>query len=76
MEDIDTSDILLPSSFPTLIETNSQKCADKLVFELSKRIDLPICFISLTSSNWLKKLNSISGKVIIYLTNYHSLKKI
>lgn len=75
MEDVDTSDVLLPSSFPTLIETNSQKCADKLVFELSKRVDLPICFISLTSTNWLKEINSISGKVIIYLTNYHSLKK-
>lgn len=75
MEDIDTSDILMPPSFPILIESNSQKCADKLVFELSRKIGLSINFISLTSANWQKQLNAISGKTIIYLTNYHSLKK-
>ncbi|BAK72079.1 MAG: DNA-binding response regulator [Arcobacter sp.] len=75
MSDIDTSEILLPPSFPTLIETNSQKCADKLVFELARKMDLPICFISLTSSNWQKQMNAIQGKTIIYLTDYHTLKK-
>ena len=75
MEDIDTSDILVPPSFPILIESNSQKCADKLVFELSRKMSLSINFISLTSVNWQKQLNMITGKTIIYLTNYHSLKK-
>ncbi|MGD9624894.1 MAG: DNA-binding response regulator [Arcobacter sp.] len=75
MSDIDTSEILLPPSFPTLIESNSQKCADKLVFELARKMDLPICFISLTSSSWQKQINSVQGKTIIYLTDYHTLKK-
>jgi CheY-like chemotaxis protein len=75
MSDIDTSEILLPPSFPTLIETNSQKCADKLVFELARKMDLPICFISLTSSSWQKQINAVQGKTIIYLTDYHTLKK-
>ena len=75
MSDIDTSDILLPPSFPILIETNSQKCADKLVFEFARKLDLPICFISLSSSNWQKQINNIQGKIIIYLTDYHTLKK-
>jgi len=75
MSDIDTTDILLPPSFPVLIETNTQKCADKLVFELSRKMDLAINFISLSSTTWQKQLTSISGKKIIYLTNYHSLKK-
>ena len=75
MSDIDTSDILLPHSFPMMIESNSQKCADKLVFELARKLELSIDFISLTSSIWQKQLNSITKKSIIYLTNYHSLKK-
>ena len=75
MAEIDTTDVLLPPSFPILIESNSQKCADKLVFELSRKIDLPIMFISLSSTNWLKQINSITTKTIIYLTDYHTLKK-
>jgi len=75
MEDIDTSKVLIAPSFPSLIESNSQKCADKLVFELSRKLDKPITFISLSSANWQKKLNSIEKKCIIYLTNYHSLKR-
>ena len=75
MTDIDTTDVLLPPSFPTLIESNSQKCADKLVFELSRKMDLPINFISLTSTSWQKQINAIQGKSIIYLTDFHTLKK-
>ena len=75
MADVDTTDVLLPPSFPTLIESNSQKCADKLVFELSRKLDLPIVFISLTATNWLKQINAIQTKTIIYLTDYHTLKK-
>jgi hypothetical protein len=75
MADIDTTDTFLPPSFPTLIESNSQKCADKLVFELSKKMDLPITFISLTSASWQKQINNIQTKTIIYLTEFHTLKK-
>ncbi len=75
MAEVDTTDVIMPHSFPILIESNSQKCADKLVFELARKLDLTIIFISLTTSTWQKQLNTISGKNIIYLTNYHSLKK-
>lgn len=75
MNDIDISDIIVPFSFPLLIETNSQSYADKLVFEIAKRADLPIKFISLSSSNWQKQLSSSSERVIIYLTDYHILKR-
>ncbi|WP_122893707.1 DNA-binding transcriptional response regulator [Arcobacter peruensis] len=76
MADIDSSDVLLPPSFPSLIESNSQKCADKLVFELSRKLDKPISFISLGNNTWQKQLNAIEDKkTIIYLTDYHSLKR-
>lgn len=75
MAEVDTTDVIMPHSFPILIESNSQKCADKLVFELARKLDLSINFISLTTSTWQKQLNTVTGKNIIYLTNYHSLKK-
>ena len=75
MADIDTTDTLLPPSFPTLIESNSQKSADKLVFELARKMDLTITFISLSTLNWQKQINAIQDKTIIYLTEYHTLKK-
>ena len=75
MDDIDTTDTFLPPSFPTLIESNSQKSSDKLVFELSRKLDMPIKFISLNALNWQKKLNAVDEKTIIYLTDFHTLKK-
>jgi len=72
--DVDTSSHVLPTSFPTLIETNSQISADKLAFELVRKLDFQMKFVSLSSENWLKRVNEkFSG--ILYLTDYHSLKK-
>ncbi|RXJ91781.1 response regulator [Arcobacter sp. CECT 8983] len=72
--EVDTSEHVLPTSFPTLIETNSQISADKLAFELVRKLDLQMKFISLSSDNWQKRVNEkFSG--ILYLTDYHSLKK-
>lgn len=73
-KDIELEETTLPPSFPILIETNSQKCADKLVFELSKKLDMGVKFISFSSDNWQKELNT-PFKGIIYLTDYHTLKK-
>ncbi len=75
MADIDTEDALLPPSFPTLIESNSQICSDKLVFDLSRKLDMPITFISLNSTTWLKQFNAVQFKTIIYLTDFHTLKR-
>lgn len=76
MDDVDTAETFLPPSFPTLIESNSQMCSDKLVFELSRKMDVGISFISLNSPTWQKELNAVDEpKNIIYLTNYHSLKR-
>lgn len=71
---IDTGDLNLSHSLPALVETNSQKCTDKLAFDLSFKLGLPIKFISLSSDNWQKEL-SYDDKVLFYLTDYHTLKK-
>ena len=75
MSEIDTSYITLPLSFPILIETNCQSYSDKLVFELSNKLDLPINFISLSSNSWQKNLANLDDKAIIYLTDFHILKR-
>lgn len=73
-EEVDTTGHTLPTSFPILIETNSQISADKLAFELTRKFDLQMKFISLNSDNWQKRINEkFSG--IIYLTDFHTLKK-
>lgn len=75
MQDIDSSLVTLPLSFPILIETNCQIHADKLIFELSNKLDLPISFISLSSSSWQKNLANADEKNIIYLIDFHVLKR-
>lgn len=75
MSDIDIKDVLVPFSFPLLIETNFQSYADKLVFEIAKKVDLPIKFISLSSANWQKQITNHFERTIIYLTDYHTLKR-
>ena len=75
MSDIDIKDVLVPLSFPLLIETNFQSYADKLVFEIAKKVDLPIKFISLSSANWQKQIIDQFERTIIYLTDYHTLKR-
>ena len=75
MNEIDTSSITLPLSFPILIETNCQSYSDKLVYELSNKLDLPISFISLASNSWQKNLANLDDKAIIYLTDFHILKR-
>jgi len=75
MNNIDTSSVSLPLSFPLMIETNLQTYADKLVFDISNKLNLPIKFISLDSSSWSKQLCEIDDKSIIYLTDYHILKR-
>ena len=75
MQDIDSSLVTLPLSFPILIETNCQIHADKLIFELSNKLDLPISFISLSSNSWQKNLANADEKNIIYLIDFHVLKR-
>ena len=75
MSDIDIKDVLVPFSFPLLIETNFQSYTDKLVFEIAKKVDLPIKFISLSSANWQKQIANQFERTIIYLTDYHTLKR-
>ena len=75
MSDIDIKDVLVPLSFPLLIDTNFQSYADKLVFEIAKKVDLPIKFISLSSANWQKQITNNFERTIIYLTDYHTLKR-
>jgi len=75
MRDIDIKNIAFPMTFPLMIETNHQSYADKIVFEIANRLDMPIKFVSLNSDSWQKELFNIDNKTILYLTDYHILKR-
>ncbi|WP_419770835.1 MAG: DNA-binding response regulator [Candidatus Marinarcus sp.] len=73
--DIDLSESNVVVELPLLIETNSQKCVDKIAFEFSYKLNLPIKFISLAKDNWQKEIQANKNKELLYLTDYHTLKK-
>lgn len=75
LEEIDTEGVNLTHSLPALVETNSQRCTDKLAFEISESLKLPIKFIACTSPTWQKELQNLSNKEFGYLTDFHVLKK-
>ena len=72
--DIDTSNVSLSSSMPLLIETNSQKCVDKLAFQFASRLETTVKFLSASKDNYLKEIANTT-KDLIYITDYHTLKK-
>lgn len=74
-KNIDTQEMNLSHSLPVLVETNSQKCTDKLAFDLSFKLKMPIKFVALSTDNWQKELANDDNKVLYYLTDYHTLKK-
>ncbi len=65
---------IIPNSFPILIETKCQKCADKFVLNFSEIKKLSIDFITLDLHNWKQNILD-SKKDILYLNKYHTLKK-
>ena len=72
--DIDTSNVSLSSSMPLLIETNAQKCVDKLAFQFASRLETTVKFLSASKDNYLKEIANTT-KDLIYITDYHTLKK-
>ncbi len=62
----------LPTKFPYLIETNDQKEADKIVFELSKKLKKGIEFVSLMKEFKFDFAN-VKDK-LIYIYDFHNIK--
>ncbi|OCL91988.1 response regulator [Aliarcobacter thereius] len=75
MNNIDTNNIILPLSFPLMIETNHQKLSDKIVFETAKKLAMSIEFDSFSSNSWQKKITNLNNRTILYISDYHLLKK-
>ena len=73
-KDIETDNVSLSTSLPLLVKTNSQKCVDKLAFQFATRFSLTIKFISASKDNYIKEIASCE-KELLYITDYHTLKK-
>ena len=72
--DIETDDISILTPLPLLVKTNSQKCVDKLAFQFANKFSLKIKFINASKDNYLKEIASCENE-LIYITEYHALKK-
>ena len=73
-KDIETDDVSLSTSLPLLVKTNTQKCVDKLAFQFANRFGLKIKFLSASKDNYLKEISN-SQRELLYITDYHTLKK-
>lgn len=60
---------------PLLIKTNHQKSADFYAYSLAKKRKVPFEFISLLKTSSLDKVSELSRDTILYLTDFHTLKK-
>jgi DNA-binding NtrC family response regulator len=60
---------------PLLIKTNHQKSADFYAYSLAKKRGVSFEFISLLKTSNLDKVSDLSKDAILYLTDFHTLKK-
>ncbi len=60
--------------FPMLIETNDQKYADKLLFSIARKLNMPIHFINVNLQNHSNDFAEFKDH-IIYITQFHNLKR-
>ncbi len=62
----------LPKELPFLIETNDQKVADKIVFDVAKKLNKEIQFISLAKNPRVDL--SVYKNKLIYIYDLHNIK--
>ena len=74
-EDIDIEDSFDEKDMPILVETNDQRYADRIVFEIAKRLSKQVRFVSLGKNIWQDILEEDTNEDIFYFTDYHVLKK-
>lgn len=63
----------VPNTLPFIIETNDQRIADKIVFEVAKEMKKPIKFISLEHQTKIEPENFKNE--LLYIYDFHFLKK-
>lgn len=63
------------TELPIFISSNFQKYADAFAFEYAKLNNKSIHFITLNSVNPMNELEDIPQNCIVYITDYHLLKK-
>jgi DNA-binding NtrC family response regulator len=70
-KDLETPEVKKPE-FPLFIKTKNRKKADKIVFEISKEINIPISFYDLKEKCDLNKIEKDNN--LLYLLNFDTLK--
>jgi len=70
---MDTVSMETPVNLPLMIETNSQKCAEKFAFDLSVKMKKNLRFYDITKENWKKGLK-LNKKNIYFVSGFDDLK--
>lgn len=65
----------IKEELPLLIRTNHQKSADFFAYKLAKKWNVPFEFFTLQKITDIDKIASISNESVLYLTDFHTLKK-
>ena len=71
-DSIDDEEIEIPQNLPFLIETNDQKVADKIVFELANSLGKDIAFVSL-EKDFKTDFSALKNK-LVYIYDYYRVK--
>ena len=66
-------DMEIPKTLPFIIEANDQRVADKIVFEVAKKLNKTIKFISLENHTKIEPSNFANE--LLYIYDFHFIKK-
>jgi len=61
---------------PVVIETNYQRLVDKIVFAYAHRNRRLLTYIPLSQEGWKEKLDASAIHSLLYITEFHTLKKV
>ena len=67
-------DVKLPNKLPFILEVNNQRVADKIAFDVAKKLNKPIKFISLENHTKIEP-NDFKDE-LLYIYDFHYLKKV
>ncbi|MEA3352747.1 MAG: DNA-binding response regulator [Campylobacterota bacterium] len=67
-------DIDIPNTLPFTIETNDQRVADKVVFDIAKNLDKTIKFVSLENNTKIEPSDFEND--LLYIYDFHYAKKV
>ena len=71
--DIEDINIFDKKEFPLFISSNNQINIDAYLYKKTNNYEVPIKFISLTDSTYVKKIKNLTNNELVYITDFYVL---